>query len=169
VLLSTEIDRCNAAVSAVSLTQNSHQTTIGGFFHRALNVLRSVAILFPTSLTVVEHNHPDRSHYREWLIDQKFGDKFADLRARGHTSSPFVWITKSEDPNDIDCFVGGHDDSLDWCRRFCQPKDEDESAGAEMVDDGHNSDHGYDYDLIVIGGGSGGMAAAKVRTVSSYW
>ena len=30
-----------------------------------------------------------------------------------------------------------------------------------MVDDGHKADHGYDYDLLVIGGGSGGMAAAK--------
>jgi flavin-dependent dehydrogenase len=30
-----------------------------------------------------------------------------------------------------------------------------------MVDDGHQPNHGYDYDLVVIGGGSGGMAAAK--------
>ena len=30
-----------------------------------------------------------------------------------------------------------------------------------MVEDGHRADHGYDYDLFVIGGGSGGMAAAK--------
>jgi thioredoxin reductase (NADPH) len=31
----------------------------------------------------------------------------------------------------------------------------------QMVDDGHKPDHGYDFDLVVIGGGSGGMAAAK--------
>ena len=30
-----------------------------------------------------------------------------------------------------------------------------------MVDDGHRADHSYDYDLVVIGGGSGGMAASK--------
>ncbi len=30
-----------------------------------------------------------------------------------------------------------------------------------MVEDGHVADHTYDYDLFVIGGGSGGMAAAK--------
>jgi pyruvate/2-oxoglutarate dehydrogenase complex dihydrolipoamide dehydrogenase (E3) component len=29
------------------------------------------------------------------------------------------------------------------------------------VDEGH-----YDYDLIVIGGGSGGLAAAKVRSIA---
>lgn len=30
-----------------------------------------------------------------------------------------------------------------------------------MVNDGHSSDHSFDYDCIVIGGGSGGMACAK--------
>jgi thioredoxin reductase (NADPH) len=30
-----------------------------------------------------------------------------------------------------------------------------------MVDDGFQSDHEYDYDLVVIGGGSGGLATSK--------
>lgn len=30
-----------------------------------------------------------------------------------------------------------------------------------MVDDGHSSDHSYDFDLVVIGGGSGGLACSK--------
>ena len=30
-----------------------------------------------------------------------------------------------------------------------------------MQADGHTADHGYDYDLVVIGGGSGGLAASK--------
>jgi len=30
-----------------------------------------------------------------------------------------------------------------------------------MVNDGYSSDHGFDYDLVVIGGGSGGLAASK--------
>ena len=30
-----------------------------------------------------------------------------------------------------------------------------------MKDDGYTADHGYDYDLVVIGGGSGGLAASK--------
>jgi len=63
---------------------------------------------------------------------------------------------------DILGFIGGCDDTLDYCRKFCAPKEEeDTSAHAIMVDDGYDTEHGFDYDLIVIGGGSGGLAASK--------
>lgn len=61
-------------------------------------------------------------------------------------------------------FLGGHDDTLNWCRTFLTPSDENTNTKTERVlhiPDGHTKDHTYDYDLIVIGGGSGGMAAAK--------
>ena len=61
-------------------------------------------------------------------------------------------------------FIGGHDDTLDWCRRFAAPaasaKDDDASIPS-MVPDGHTPDHPYEYDLVIIGGGSGGLAASK--------
>jgi len=58
--------------------------------------------------------------------------------------------------------LGGCDDTLAWCRLLCSPdKAKEESIESVMVDDGHSSDHKYDYDLIVIGGGSGGLALSK--------
>jgi len=140
----------------------------GGFFTRALGVLRSVSILFPSRLKVVSHDFPDRADFRHWLIDGEapFRNNFVDdADAQQHSSSPFVWFSKSEaaDADSIDGFLGGHDDTLNWCRKFMAPKDDaDETAEASIqVDDGYTKDHGFDYDLVVIGGGSGGMAASK--------
>ena len=52
--------------------------------------------------------------------------------------------------------MGGCDDTLAWCKDFCAPKEEGGEEKAVHVDDGHTKGHGYDYDLVVIGGGSGG-------------
>lgn len=70
--------------------------------------------------------------------------------------------TPQPDDNDISGFLGGHDDTLAFCRGFLTPTEMDVSKPeAEMVNDGFTKDHTYDYDLIVIGGGSGGMATSK--------
>jgi len=134
------------------------------FYRRASSVLSSLAVLFPTRIKVVEHEFPDRTGYRTWLIDGGFRDKVQDTRAHTHSSSPFVWfsaaMTEKPDENDIEGFIGGHDDTLDYCRTLFQPCD-DVLSGITMVGDAHATDHSYDYDLVVIGGGSGGMAAAK--------
>lgn len=138
-----------------------------GFYRRAASVVSSLTILFPSRIKVVEHAFADRAAFRTWLIDDGgFRSKFADSRASGHSSAPFVWFAReaSEEPNadDIEGYLGGHDDTLAWCRDFVAP-----STGAStgvtaqssaMVDDGHSADHGYDYDLVVIGGGSAGKS-----------
>ena len=153
-----------------SVTFSCYYGLAGGFFTRALGILRSVSILFPHRLKVVTHDFADRSGFRSWLIDGEtpFRNNFLDnTKAQQHSSSPFVWFSKSAsetaDASDIDSFLGGHDDTLDWCRSFMTPKN-DESEAEEpsvQVDDGYTKDHGFDYDLVVIGGGSGGMAASK--------
>lgn len=124
-----------------------------------------MSILFPTRLKVVKHDFEDRSKFRGWLIDNGFRENFADPRAHTHSVSPVVWFAKGEtaEPaaDDIEKYLGGHDDTLSWCRNLLAPCDEKVQEGVTMVDDGYTADHSYDYDLVVIGGGSGGMAAAK--------
>lgn len=101
-------------------------------------------------------------------MDGGFRDNFSDTVAKEHTTSPCVWFgkdneSKTPDPADIEKFLGGHDATIEWCREFAQPPKPGpwNKVEAKMVDDGHKADHSYDYDLVVIGGGSGGMAAAK--------
>eukprot|EP00594_Rhizosolenia_setigera_P012622 CAMPEP_0178968562 /NCGR_PEP_ID=MMETSP0789-20121207/18340_1 /TAXON_ID=3005 /ORGANISM="Rhizosolenia setigera, Strain CCMP 1694" /LENGTH=628 /DNA_ID=CAMNT_0020654539 /DNA_START=51 /DNA_END=1937 /DNA_ORIENTATION=+ len=150
-----------------------------GFYKRASTVLASLSTLFPNKIKVVDHTFPSRAEYRAWLIDGGFRDKVIDARAHNHASSPFTWIATSAsvgnlrgvapesllnpDPADIESFIGGCDDTLEWCRLFCSPSSSDNDGPDEvtMAADGHTTSHGYDYDLVVIGGGSGGLATSK--------
>lgn len=143
------------------------------FYKRAASVVASLSLLFPNRLQVVEHEFATRDEYREWLINgEKFRDAMAqaqlentgNLRASGHASSPFCWLASGTGGGieEVTDFVGGCDDCLDWCRAFASPSSPAEKeGGARMVPDGHAKDHGYDYDLLVLGGGSGGLAASK--------
>jgi len=134
------------------------------FYLRAAKVLSSLAVLFPGKLKVIEHEFVTRDEYRGWLIDGGFRANVPNERAHNHNSSPFVWFSSTEERDTLPkggvTFLGGHDDTIEWCRKFCTPS-VDEGSKAEMVNDGHTKEHGYDYDLVVIGGGSGGLAASK--------
>lgn len=141
--------------------------------------MSSLNLLFPNRLKIIEHDFGDRSKFREWLVDGGFRNHFNDPAGKEHVACPLVWFGKNAaapstdtngnagnpDPADIEKYLGGHDAALDWCRDFVQPaplvRGPWNKADAYMVDDGHVADHSYDYDLVVIGGGSGGMAAAK--------
>ena len=140
-------------------------TLLGGFYRRASSVLASLSVLFPSKIKVVDHTFPSRTEYRKWLIEGGFREQVSDARAHGHSSSPFTWISDAAgepDSASITEFIGGHDDTLAWCRKYCAPAtDAAPTSVAAMADDGHRADHGYDYDLVVIGGGSGGLAASK--------
>mmetsp|Transcript_28234 Transcript_28234/g.60589 ORF Transcript_28234/g.60589 Transcript_28234/m.60589 type:complete len:630 (-) Transcript_28234:270-2159(-) len=138
-----------------------------GFYNRITKCLSSMSLLFPNRLRVIEHEFDDRTKFRQWLVDDGFRNNFCDAEGKDHVACPLVWISKNPndgdpDPADIEKYLGGHDATLDWCRDFMEPAPVEEVKDEpEMVNDGHKADHGFDYDLVVIGGGSGGMAAAK--------
>ena len=139
-----------------------------GFYRRAASVVASLSLLFPNKLQLVEHEFNTREEYREWLLHSPnnmrdvIAGKGGNLRATSFTSSPFCWLGAADCENPE--FIGGCDDTLDWCRNFAQPSKSSSDAQSEkatMVPDGHSPTHTYDYDLVILGGGSGGLAASK--------
>mmetsp|Transcript_7641 Transcript_7641/g.17293 ORF Transcript_7641/g.17293 Transcript_7641/m.17293 type:complete len:638 (+) Transcript_7641:181-2094(+) len=163
----------NAAAAANAATKSIiHVAGYGscGFYRRAASVVASLSLLFPNKLQLVEHEFPSREAYREWLIhDTNFrngvGEAHGNLRATSHSSSPFCWTASGTEGcvDEVTSFIGGCDDALDWCRAFAQPAAPSAATkeSATMVPDGHSPSHNYDYDLLVLGGGSGGLAASK--------
>jgi len=136
------------------------------FYNRIKQCLSGISLLFPNRLCVRVHEFDDRIKFREWLVDDEFRSNFCEQDGKEHVSCPLVWISKSSgddnpDPTDVEKYLGGHDATLDWCRDFMKPALSNDRPKADMINDGYKADHGYDYDLVVIGGGSGGMAAAK--------
>eukprot|EP01059_Diplonema_ambulator_P020870 TRINITY_DN3480_c0_g2_i1.p1 TRINITY_DN3480_c0_g2~~TRINITY_DN3480_c0_g2_i1.p1 ORF type:complete len:588 (+),score=250.17 TRINITY_DN3480_c0_g2_i1:95-1858(+) len=110
-----------------------------GFFSRAVQAAQAQAA---ESGLKVDVNSMTRDAFRQWVVAEqtKYGVQ--------HTSSPFVLKDGT--------FLGGCDDTLAFLKDLKNKK-----APVKLVDDAEPEEHKYDFDLIVIGGGSGGMAASK--------
>lgn len=97
---------------------------------------------------------PSSETYEEWL--PKFKETLGP-RASGHETSPIVWLNGAD-------FLGGFDATLEWIRAGYMSGSSVSRPPRVLLDrdpvltgDGI----GFDFDLVVIGGGSGGLACSK--------
>lgn len=94
-----------------------------------------------------------RDEYQAWL-----GTFRDSIGASNHKTSPLVWYDDGR-------YLGGRDDTLAWARRILSAAEESKEDDVVHVDT-FDPSHSYDYDLVVIGGGSGGLACAKEAKLS---
>lgn len=135
---------------------NKVRITVAGwtqcsYFQKAWTATAAMGILHPKKVEVVKVELPSRDAYKVWLAEEK-----PKLKLNGggsHTSSPFVWLDESQ-------FLGGADATLDYIKeRFMGSTAKESSTPANKSDDVILG--AFDYDLVCIGGGSGGLALTK--------
>ncbi|CAI5712474.1 unnamed protein product [Peronospora destructor] len=154
---------------------------------KAGEVALAMQMLYPDRVAVEMHPFEDRDAFKQWLKTSQ--DDFithfgTDSKAMKHMTSPFVW---SSNPT---IFLGSSEDLLTCFRSFVavgnpqgvavSEKTEKEPGVSIAFSDRTTipfadattlvdletpldveDEVSYDYDLVVIGGGSGGLACSK--------
>jgi thioredoxin reductase len=117
-----------------------------GHFELAKTASLGLSAICPDKYSVDIQEFPSKEEYSSALAAIK--DR---LRAPEHTESPIVWL-------DDNAYVGGAPQLIDWGRRILGQAPLKPPA---MQPDNYDPGHAYTYDLLVIGGGSGGLACSK--------
>ena len=125
-----------------------------GAFRGAVDAVKGLSIIFPSQIGLTVHEHSTRDEFMTWLAANR--DSYS---ASSHKTSPFVWFEEGNK------FLGGRDDTLAWCRQYLSIAGTTSSAAMVSAPlaatEAAAGPHGFEYDLVVIGGGSGGLACSK--------
>lgn len=87
--------------------------------------------------------------YQEWLKANRDG-----LGVPTHKTSPLVWFGTG-------VVIGGCDDTIAWAQSLMSSSAKSDVSIPKTLVDAFDPQHEYTYDLVVVGGGSGGLACAK--------
>ncbi|CAK4609519.1 unnamed protein product [Aphanomyces euteiches] len=132
------------------------------YFAKASSVVSSMEVLHPQQVNACVIEHPNKEAFVAWLEEsqRKFQTQFQhDQRPLNHKTSPFCYL---EEENGTPVFVGGCDDTLAFFReRTKTTRPTTTSPIRNHENDVDNEAASYDWDLVVIGGGSGGLACSK--------
>lgn len=127
-----------------------------GFFQKAVKVTAAVELLYPKRVQVTHIELSDKDKYVTWLNTEKPKlNLTGGATSVSHSTSPICWLNENE-------YIGGCDSVLEYTRNafMGEQKVADTGSGRPMVPDGVEMGK-YDYDLVCIGGGSGGLAMSK--------
>ena len=150
LIVVTRLSNIGAATNRV-FRKMSTRINVAGFtacddFKLAKNAVMGLSSICPDKFAADIQEFPDKDAYNTALSNIR-----AKLGVSDHTGSPIVWLGDNT-------YLGGEGQLIDWSRGMLG---QSPLKPPPMVPDGYNPGHDYTYDLLVIGGGSGGLACSK--------
>lgn len=114
--------------------------------------MSAMQIIAPDKFKANILEYQTKPEYVEWLMSNR--ENYGPSAAT-HKSSPFVWTGESEQDTE---FIGGCDAALAF---FRSQQGKPRAPQLPAISSSTEAKDEYDYDLVVIGGGSGGLACSK--------
>jgi thioredoxin reductase (NADPH) len=119
-----------------------------GAFRKANTALLGLQAIFPDKFKIETQDFVTRDPYQEWLMANR-----ESMGVPTHRTSPLVWFGSG-------VILGGCDDTIAYAQSLLSGGGKAATMPENLVDT-FDPQHPFTYDLVVVGGGSGGLACAK--------